>query len=580
MVPLLTAKHLFFVLVLSLVGLTYWIVTVEHDPPVDPSAVLDEVLNFIPTVGVANESNQDADGSPGDMGLPVYLPESLSPKLQALVKKGWDEQGLNQYVSDLIPLRRRLPDVRDGWCRAQEQARRARNVGPGTLPRSSVVIVFYNEAWSVLLRTVHSVLDRTPTVLIEEIVLVDDYSSMAHLKRPLEEYIAPLEKVRLVRASKRLGLIKARLLGATSTTGSIITFLDAHCEVIEGWLEALIAHVAQDETMIAIPAIDWIHEDTLALNAQNSVRYYGSFDWSLNFQWRSRDSRQASPKNGSEPVHPAAPYDTPTMAGGLFTIHRAFFERLGWYDEGMEIYGGENMELSFKAWMCGGKLQIVACSRVAHIQKRGHPYLRQIVGGYNMVKRNSVRVAEVWMDEYADYFYESFGGRAQRGGFGDVTARKALRARLQCRPFRWYLEHVFPEQFDPSKAVARGEIRFGGVSDFHRNAATCLDWPQTLAVAGCHGAGGHQLWYLTKQGEVTREDHCLDYDGQQVAMYRCHGMGGNQQWSWDADSKLLKKHTVDRCLQWTDGVKFTLEVCDSNVPNQRWLMQNYQPNNL
>lgn len=130
------------------------------------------------------------------------------------------------------------------------------------LPSTSVIIVFHNEAWSTLLRTVHSVINRSPRSVLKEIILVDDASERDFLKvfianiiimsvffmyctfhcvfiilsqKPLEEEVAKLPvPVKVIRAGNRTGLIRSRLLGAQESKGEVLTFLDAHCEVTKG----------------------------------------------------------------------------------------------------------------------------------------------------------------------------------------------------------------------------------------------------------------------------------------------------------------------------------------------------------
>ena len=64
--------------------------------------------------------------------------------------------------SDLISVRRQLPDPRPPNCRAASAEQ---------LRGTSVIICFHNEAWSTLARTLHSVMDRSPAHLLHQLIL-------------------------------------------------------------------------------------------------------------------------------------------------------------------------------------------------------------------------------------------------------------------------------------------------------------------------------------------------------------------------------------------------------------------------
>ncbi|XP_062525665.1 putative polypeptide N-acetylgalactosaminyltransferase 9 isoform X4 [Bombyx mori] len=507
-----------------------------------------------------------SDNAPGELGKPVVLPKNLTEETKQAVAEGWKKNAFNQYVSDLISIRRKLPDPRDEWCKQ-----------PGRyledLPQTSVVICFHNEAWSVLLRTVHSVLDRSPAHLIKEIILVDDFSDMPHLMQQLDDYMSSLPKVRIVRATRREGLIRARLIGARYVTAPILTYLDSHCECTEGWLEPLLDRIARNKTTVVCPVIDVIDDNTLEYHYRDSSSVnVGGFDWNLQFNWHPVPSKErAKHQNTAEPVW------SPTMAGGLFAIDKEFFEKLGTYDNGFDIWGGENLELSFKTWMCGGTLEIVPCSHVGHIFRKRSPYKWRT--GVNVLKKNSVRLAEVWLDDYAKYYYQRVGN--DKGDYGDVSSRKTLRKNLGCKSFEWYLKNIYPELFIPGESVAHGEIANPPSTMCIDSAAGPEDMKKPVNLWPCHGEYGNQYWMYSKNGEIRRDETCLDYSGHDVVLYPCHGAKGNQLWLYDPNTKLLKHGSSEKCMAISRNKdKITMETCKESEDRQKWTMENFNAERL
>ncbi|CAG0917356.1 unnamed protein product [Notodromas monacha] len=497
------------------------------------------------------------DSKPGEGGKAVQIP----PDLEAEAKRKFQENQFNVLASDLISLNRSLADVRLTSCASKKYS--------PLLPSTSVVIVFHNEAWTTLLRTIWSVINRSPRALLKEIILVDDASEKDHLGSLLEEYVANLPvPVQVLRTGTRSGLIRARLLGAKHVRGEVITFLDAHCECADGWLEPLLDEVARDRKTVVCPIIDVISDNTFEYVTASDMTW-GGFNWKMNFRWYRVPNREMDRRGGDR----SAPLRTPTMAGGLFSIDREYFYEVGTYDEGMEVWGGENLEMSFRIWMCGGKLEIITCSHVGHVFRDKSPYT--FPGGVsNTIFKNSARVAEVWMDEWKEFFYE-MNPAAKRVNIGDISARRELRDRLGCKSFRWYLENVYPESQLPLDYFYLGDIR---------NALNnkCLDTMgrkggENLGLQYCHSMGGNQLFAYTKRNQIMSDDNCLDASSvsSPVKLVRCHGLGGNQMWVYDDTTQAIRHVNSGRCLSAPDArdpTLPTLKQCDGS-PAQQWLMK-------
>ncbi|KAL4629875.1 polypeptide N-acetylgalactosaminyltransferase 12 [Arapaima gigas] len=446
----------------------------------------------------------------GEMGRAVKLDLNNTEKRKQ--EESIKKHQINTYVSDRISLHRRLPERWNPLCKDLKYDYR-------NLPTTSVVIAFYNEAWSTLLRTVHSVLETSPDSLLQEVILVDDYSDQEHLKQPLEDYISQLWKVRLIRARKREGLVRARLLGASIATGHVLTFLDCHCECHEGWLEPLLHRIKEEETAVVCPVIDVIDWNTFQYLGNPGEPQIGGFDWRLVFTWHPVPEDEQKRRRSQTDV-----IRSPTMAGGLFAVSKNYFEYLGTYDTGMEVWGGENLEFSFRIWQCGGSLEIHPCSHVGHVFPKKAPYSR------NKALANSVRAAEVWMDEYKELYYHR-NPHARLEAYGDVSSRRKLREQLGCKNFQWYLMNVYPDLNVPE------------------------DRPRMFGMLKNKGI----------------ENHCFDYNppddhnvvGHKVILYPCHGMGQNQFFEYSSQNEIrYNTREPSGCLTVDPGKdSLTIQLC-------------------
>ncbi|CAH2242772.1 jg10306 [Pararge aegeria aegeria] len=239
----------------------------------------------------------------GDGGVAAHL----TGEAKRLGEESEKKLAINVYLSDRIAYNRTLKDHRNPACE--------RVVYDAELPSASVILIFHNEPYSVVVRTIWSVInsarrdqpwyrkanyvDRetgqtmtlgypgqdpaSPFVYLKEIILVDDNSTLPELKGKLSHYVRtrlPPDLIRILRLPDRVGLTRARLEGARFATGDVLVFLDSHCEAQQDWLRPLLQRTKESPHAVVIPIIDVIEASNFYYSVQDPV----TFQWYIDFR--------------------------------------------------------------------------------------------------------------------------------------------------------------------------------------------------------------------------------------------------------------------------------------------------------
>ena len=539
----------------------------------------------------------DRKTGPGEYGKELILGGSIltADRVQASIA----EYGFNIVASDQISLDRNPADLRHDECKHWDYP----NVMDIARHDVAVILVFHNEAFSTLVRTVHSVFNQSPPELLREIIMIDDGSNKQDLGDKLEEYVNLPKwhgKVKLFRNSERHGLIRARCDGARKASAEILVYLDAHCEAGPNWLLPLIMPIIKDRKACTCPLVDVIDGNKYTFTAQaggdSDGFARGAWDWDLLWKRVPLTHREKAKRS-----YTTEPYASPAMAGGLFAINKDWFFEMGLYDEELEIWGGENFELSYKLWMCGGKLLFVPCSRVGHIYRlpgwRGNPPQKSVHANFAM--RNYRRVIDTWWDGYAKYFYER-RPEAKRVDAGDLTVPRSIRTKLQCKSFEWFMTEIaydIPLRYPlvvPDNG-AEGSLKLKHESYNEK----CLDarngaQGREIKLSPCSerrqysGPKSMLTWHEdiragNNKNDINERKLCLDCTGidKAITLWECHGQGGNQLFKFHPEKNRLIHAISDGCVT-GDVEKGLLYVrrCEEGNIFQEWDWENVNEDQL
>ncbi|XP_034482469.1 putative polypeptide N-acetylgalactosaminyltransferase 12 [Drosophila innubila] len=484
----------------------------------------------------------------------------------------WLEFGYNAWLAERIPLRRELPDVRDRRCLNISYE----HVMQGE-PGVSLIVIFRNEQLAMLLRTLHSLRDRTDPEFVGELLVINDNSDMGIWTEELSRHAFDAYVWQHIRSSakifhmeEQMGLVRARRFAASMSEFEILVFLDAHVEVNEGWLEPLLEVIITDPYSVACPQLDLLDEQTL--NYVRTVERRSLFDWTLR--------RREVPLLWHQLKELPHPFATPVLHTPVFAIDAEWFNYIAHFDMELNSPAAFELELSFKIWRSNNRILQVPCSRVGHLQPSDLNYMQRY-GNLNQFAEQHFssckRLVETWLNvpKYKSVVYQ-YQPQIQQAHIGNVSEVNGTFEKVHFESFDWYLEHVatdllhhFPLQ--PLIDFANGTLR---PIQLPSHCLTGYLTTRLITLEACEPLlHATQNWTLTYMNDLRLGDnYCVEVQPNQVlALNPCHTLGGRQKWHFDIHDNCLVSNT--HCLEFGAQMQLMVRTCNSINSQQMWFFE-------